>query len=124
MTKVEDEENANKQEAAAVKRGKNTYAWVGEQLVATTRSGKVYKFEEQIGDVIEKAAKVATIKRKEGNQLVTTLDEVTMYNTLICRSCVEPELDETTFDMNKLKGSETMLLKKVMLELYDLESFM
>lgn len=121
---MEDEENANKQEAAAVKRGKNTYAWVGEQLVATTRSGKVYKFEEQIGDVIEKAAKVATIKRKEGNQLVTTLDEVTMYNTLICRSCVEPELDETTFDMNKLKGSETMLLKKVMLELYDLESFM
>lgn len=108
----------------AVVRAKNSFEWKGEKLVVTTRSGAIYEFEEQLGDALDKAAKAATMKKQVGNQMTETLNEAVMYNTLICQSCVKPKLDEMEFEINKLKGSETILLKKAMMELYDLESFM
>jgi hypothetical protein len=107
-----------------VKKRRSEIYWEGDQLICVMRNGTMYKFEEQTGGIIEEAARSATVRRTERGQVVEELKENLMFNKLICKSCVEPVLKESEFEINKLKGSETVALKKAMLELYDIESFL
>lgn len=105
-------------------RKRNNMSWKDDKLIVETRSGKVFELEEQLGSVLEDAAKVATTKKQQGDKIFNELNETVLYNTLICKSCVEPVLNEMDFDITKLKGSEMVLLKKAIMELYDIHNFL
>ena len=107
-----------------VKKAKNEVFWEGEHLIVNTRSGNSYKLEEQIGEVIDKAIKTSTVRRENRGVVTKTLKENSMFSTLIVKSCVEPVLKENEFDISKLKGSETILLKKAIAKLYDISNFL
>lgn len=104
---------------------KNEMYWEGEFLIVKTRRGKTYKFEEQNESVLSDARKVATMQKRDRNGNVTPeLNEELMFTKMLVGSCVEPKLIESEFDLNALKGSEAMLLRKALFKLYDLDSFL
>lgn len=102
----------------------NDIYWEDSKLVFKTRSGKVYKFEEQTGQIIKDARTSSTMIRVERGQRVEELNEDLFYNKMIVKSCVEPQLKESEFDINKLPGSEGLGLRKVINELYDIQAFL
>ena len=106
------------------KRKKNSMTWKGDKLILETRSGKVYGLEEQLGSILEDAAKVATTKKQQGDKIVSDINEKVMYNHLVCKSCTNPTLNEMEFDIAKLKGSEMVLFKKAIVSLYDIHTFL
>lgn len=104
---------------------KNEIYWEGEILVVKTRSGTIYRLEEQQSEVVENIrASCIRRERQRNGQIEESIDEVLAGTKLFIKSCISPKLNEDNFDFKKLKGSESMALQRALNELYDMGQFL
>lgn len=102
----------------------NTLEWQGDKFVLTCRRGKQYVFEEQPDSVITNARKSSTMIKRTRSGDTEDINIDMMYSKMIVKSCVDPILKESDFDLGKLPGSEALLLRKAMMDLYSMNSFL
>jgi len=102
----------------------NTLGWEKGLYVLRTRSGKVYRLEEQSGKVFSQARKVSTMIKKTRQGETEETNTEMMYNILIIKSCVEPVLKQSTFNLDDLPGSESLMLRKAIMDLYSMDAFL